>query len=121
MHLKRFIEQYRGSSFPTLIETESGEYFVLKMTNAGGMEFKTPMGLIISANITPDGETGIGNWTKEQFIARFKAYSDISKLDQPKQGEKQSVMPWNMYAQMSEDELAALYDYLMTFKIQLNH
>lgn len=35
MHLKRFIEQYRGSSFPTLIETESGQFFVLKMIGAG--------------------------------------------------------------------------------------
>lgn len=35
MHLKRFIEQYRGSSFPTLIETESGKFFVLKMIGSG--------------------------------------------------------------------------------------
>lgn len=86
------------------------------MDNAGGMEFMTPMGLITTANITPDTETGIGKWTKEQFIARFKAYSDITKLDTPKQGEKQSIMPWNMYAGMSEDDLGALFEYIMTFK-----
>lgn len=35
MRLKRFIKQYPGSSFPTLIETESGDEFVMKMRGAG--------------------------------------------------------------------------------------
>ena len=35
---------------------------------AGGMEFNLPAGTVRSANITPDLETGIGKWTKEQFI-----------------------------------------------------
>src|SRR6202167_3158323 len=34
---------------------------------AGGLGLKTPFGLIYSANITSDRETGIGNWTSDQF------------------------------------------------------
>ncbi len=35
---------------------------------AGGLAFETPFGRIYSTNITPDADTGIGNWTGEQFL-----------------------------------------------------
>jgi mono/diheme cytochrome c family protein len=34
---------------------------------AGGLGLKTPFGVIYSSNITPDRETGIGNWNSDQF------------------------------------------------------
>jgi mono/diheme cytochrome c family protein len=34
---------------------------------AGGLGLKTPFGVIYSANMTPDRETGIGAWTNDQF------------------------------------------------------
>jgi mono/diheme cytochrome c family protein len=34
---------------------------------AGGFALKTPFGVIYSANITPDADTGIGKWTSDQF------------------------------------------------------
>jgi mono/diheme cytochrome c family protein len=34
---------------------------------AGGLELKTPFGVIYSANITSDRQTGIGAWTNDQF------------------------------------------------------
>ena len=34
---------------------------------AGGLGLGTPFGLIYSPNITGDAETGIGNWTPDQF------------------------------------------------------
>src|SRR5207302_1586133 len=46
------------------------------MYMAGGFEF--PLftgGTIWSSNITSDKETGIGQWTKESFISRFKTYA----------------------------------------------
>jgi hypothetical protein len=39
----------------------------------GGMEFKQQGGIVHSANITPDKLTGIGSWSKDIFIQRFKA------------------------------------------------
>lgn len=88
------------------------------MEFAGGFEFKIPgFGLLISPNITPDKETGIGTWTKEAFIARFKTYRD-STYHSPKvpKGEFQSIMPWTMYAGMKEQDLGAIYTYLMSLK-----
>ena len=34
---------------------------------AGGRAVPTPFGTIYSTNITPDGPTGIGNWTSDYF------------------------------------------------------
>lgn len=83
---------------------------------AGGGEF--PMGegrMVRSANITPDVATGIGNWTKEMFVARFKDWSDDAAHPRPRQpGENASPMPWLYYSGMTESDLGAIYDYLRT-------
>ncbi|TVP98915.1 MAG: cytochrome C [Balneolaceae bacterium] len=82
---------------------------------AGGNEYLMPDGSIVrSANLTPH-ETGIGSWTKEQFIVRFKAYSDayfVPHTVQP--GQFQTIMPWTMYAGMEEEDLGAIFEYLRT-------
>lgn len=87
------------------------------MEFAGGFEFKTPDGVIRSANITPDKETGIGTWSRATFIARFKehdpARGPARKLES---GELNTPMPWSMYAGMTETDLGAVYDYLMSLK-----
>ena len=35
---------------------------------AGGLRLDTPFGYMLSPNITPDKETGIGDWTDADFI-----------------------------------------------------
>ena len=44
------------------------------MDFAGGMEFLETGYRSRSANITPDADTGIGTWTEQQFIDRFKSF-----------------------------------------------
>jgi hypothetical protein len=85
---------------------------------AGGREFKFPDGAVVrSANLTSDEATGIGKWTREQFIARFKQYTDSTFLHQTvKPGEFNTIMPWTMYAQMTESDLSAIYTLLKTVK-----
>jgi mono/diheme cytochrome c family protein len=82
---------------------------------SGGFEFRLTEGsLVRSANITPH-QTGIGQVSKEQFIALFKRYTDTSCKRIPVQpGEFQTVMPWQMLAGMKREDLAAIYDYLRT-------
>lgn len=84
---------------------------------SGGREFKLPTGTQYTANITPDQETGIGTWTKETFVARFKAYADSGyTAHKISPSEMQTVMPWTMYGGMSEKDLGAIYTYLRTVK-----
>ncbi|MEI7983441.1 MAG: c-type cytochrome, partial [Bacteroidota bacterium] len=81
---------------------------------SGGREFQMPDGsMLLSSNITPDPETGIGKWNKDAFISRFKAY-DLSTYTpaQLQKGDMQSIMPWTMYAGMDTTDLAAVYKYI---------
>ncbi len=91
-----------------------------KGTLIAGMDFgggrKFPQG-VQSANITPDKETGIGNWTRELFIRKFKHYTDSGYVSRPVgPGEKNTPMPWLQFAGMREKDLAAIYTYLRTVK-----
>lgn len=82
---------------------------------AGGNEFKFPSGILRPANITPDEETGIGSWTKEEFIAKFKFYNSEEAKNIPvAKDEFNTIMPWTLYAGMTEEDLGAIYDYLRT-------
>lgn len=83
---------------------------------AGGFEFPLGNGAVVrSMNITPHA-TGIASMTREQFVARFKLYADTATLPavDMNRGELQTVMPWAMYAGMTEQDLGAIYDYLRT-------
>lgn len=82
----------------------------------GGMEFASPGGIMRSPNITMH-PTGIGSWTQDAFVKRFKVFADsqyVSPALQP--GELNTPMPWTMYAGMKEKDLEAIYAYLKTVK-----
>jgi hypothetical protein len=80
---------------------------------AGGFEFKFPDGTILrSPNITMH-ETGIGRWTKELFVNRFKQYAAEDYVPHKvKPGQMQTVMPWTMYAGMETEDLEAIFEYI---------
>lgn len=84
---------------------------------AGGFEFKLPSGTVRSANLTPHKRTGIGNWTKEHFVNRFRQY-DVPADSLPKTAPDQfnTIMPWNMYAGMKTEDLEAIYTYLQSLE-----
>ncbi|MBB5397701.1 cytochrome c [Mucilaginibacter sp. AK015] len=88
------------------------------MEFAGGNEYGMGNGATLrAANISPDKETGIGSWTKEQFISRFKQFDNSAmKPVAVKPGEFQTIMPWWRYSGMSETDLGAIYAYLKTVK-----
>ena len=81
------------------------------MRNAGGLGMVANGTKIYSANITPDPETGIGTWSEQDFIERFKAFED-ARFPVESIGY-QSQHAWTEYAQMSEADLADIYAYLM--------
>ncbi|WP_144140252.1 molybdopterin cofactor-binding domain-containing protein [Paraburkholderia sp. BCC1884] len=75
--------------------------------NAGGKALDTPFGTVYSTNLTPDGLTGIGNWSLEAFIRAMR--EGISR-----DGHRlYPVFPYTSFKNTSDDDLQALYAYLM--------
>jgi mono/diheme cytochrome c family protein len=75
---------------------------------AGGRPIATPFGTVVSANITPDRETGIGAWTQEQFLrALQRGIGDGGKHLYP-------AMPYAYYHNVSRDDLLAIRTFLAT-------
>jgi cytochrome c553 len=84
---------------------------------AGGQTFSTPFGKVITANITPDRETGIGGWDFARFRDRLRVYrQQYSGPEQlPKIGpDRFTVMHYIAYNGLTDGDLAALFAYLMT-------
>ena len=83
---------------------------------SGGRPFKMPGSTTYSSNITTDLKTGIGAWTKEQFVARFKSYANLSAAQPVRIGEFQTNMPWRQFGKMTDADLIAVYTYLKSMK-----
>jgi mono/diheme cytochrome c family protein len=74
---------------------------------AGGRRIESPMGTIFATNITPDPETGIGKWSLDEFRAAL--VDGVGKG-----GERlYPAMPYENYRKLSEQDIVALYGYLM--------
>jgi mono/diheme cytochrome c family protein len=75
---------------------------------AGGREIETPFGTIVAPNITPDRETGIGDWSDDEFDAALRkgVRRDGAHL--------YPAMPYNAYTKMSRGDVQAIRAYLAT-------
>lgn len=72
---------------------------------AGGLPLKTPFGVILSTNITPDKEDGIGNYSQAYFNRLMReGITETGHNIYP-------AMPYASYARLSDADLAALYAY----------
>jgi mono/diheme cytochrome c family protein len=75
---------------------------------AGGLGFKLPFGTLYSTNITPDKETGIGNYSDQDFlnaVQRGKRH-DGARL--------YPAMPYASYTYMTDADALAIKAYLFS-------
>jgi hypothetical protein len=70
---------------------------------SGGKIPQAPPGTVPAANITP---AGIGNWTEAEFIRALRTGL------RPDGRVLNTFMPWPYYAQMTDDELKAIWRFL---------
>ena len=75
---------------------------------AGGVSFSTPYGVLWSTNITPDTETGIGSWSKQDLRNAMRHGV------RPNGEHLYPAFPYTAYALMSDAEIDAIYDFLMS-------
>src|SRR5688572_16871968 len=87
------------------------------MEFAGGTEILETGHRVRSANITPDANTGIGSWTEQQFVDKFKAFETATNATLAEHERAQNTpMPMTAYAHMSREDLSAIFAYLRTVK-----
>ncbi len=70
-----------------------------------------PWGTSFTRNLTPDVATGLGSWTEDIFIKAIRTGKDM--------GEGRAIlppMPWPEYRKMTDEDLKAIFAYLMSLK-----
>ena len=77
---------------------------------AGGRGLETPFGIIYSQNLTPDDETGLGLWTRDDFYRAMNEGID-------KDGQHlYPAFPYPYFTTMPREDVDAIYDYLRTLE-----
>jgi mono/diheme cytochrome c family protein len=74
----------------------------------GGLAFKLPFGMLYSTNITPDKETGIGNYSDQDFlnaVQRGKRHDGAMLYP---------AMPYPSYTYMTDEDVLAVKAYLFS-------
>jgi mono/diheme cytochrome c family protein len=75
---------------------------------AGGFAFKLPFGTMYSTNITPDKETGIGNYTDQEFL-------DAMHRGIRRDGARlYPAMPYTSYTYVTDADALAIKAYLFS-------
>ena len=87
---------------------------------AGGLRLDTPFGYMLSPNITPDAEAGIGRWSSGDFHRAL--HDGVNKLGQ----DMYPTMPYDFYTKVTREDIDAIYAYLRTVKpvhnaVTVNH
>ena len=75
---------------------------------AGSRALPTPFGTIYSSNITPDSETGIGNWSEEAFRRALRDGVDR------KGRHLYPAFPYDHFTHLTDDDIHALYAFIIT-------
>ena len=73
--------------------------------------FAGPWGVSFTANLTPDPETGLGKWTEEMFTSAMRTGRH--------EGKGRPIlppMPYFVVAELTDDDMRALFAYLQSLK-----
>ena len=70
--------------------------------------FKLPFGIVYTANLTPEPDTGLGNWTEEMFVRAVRTGRHMGGNGRP----ILPPMPWPNVGVQSDADLKAIFAYL---------
>lgn len=74
-----------------------------------------PWGVSFTRNLTPDKETGLGDWTEQNFIETLRTGRQLGKGRQIL-----PPMPFEAFRNMTDDDLKSIYAYLRTIPAMKN-
>lgn len=82
----------------------------MSKVGAGGQEFLGPTGVVISRNLTPDPQTGIGHWSDQDIK------NAITKGVRPDGSKLAPPMAFAWFATIKQNDLNAIVAYLRSLK-----
>ena len=106
--------QAEPSQVETKISIEYGQYLAGTCAGchgdgySGGPNPKTPPGFIPPTNLTPDVETGLGQWTESDF------FNAMREGRRPNGEQLDPWMPWQSFSQMNDAEIKSIWLYLQS-------
>ena len=68
-----------------------------------------PWGVSFTKNLTPDKETGLGDWTEENFVQAIRTGKDM--------GKGRAIlppMPWPAFKNLTDTDLKSIFAYLQS-------
>ena len=81
------------------------------LTNNDLTVWAGPWGVSFAANLTPDKTTGLRSWTEAAFIRSMRTGKHKGVLR-----DILPPMPWQSMAKMTDDDLKAVFAYLLSLK-----
>jgi mono/diheme cytochrome c family protein len=100
----------RGAVLAQLGDCQSCHSVTPEAPFAGGPALRTPLGRLFGSNITPDPDTGIGRWSLAAFSRAVRA--GVSRDGR----HLYPGMPYEHFVSLRDEDVAALYAYLMQQK-----
>jgi mono/diheme cytochrome c family protein len=106
LDMTKFLSGYVAEKLPPA-PPASGPWMI--HANAHLTAWAGPWGVSYTKNLTPDENTGIGSWSEETFMKAIRTgkHMGVSRPILP-------PMPWEVYKNLTDADLKAVYAYLRT-------
>jgi mono/diheme cytochrome c family protein len=98
-----------NAPYPTWSPQDMQQRNALALTNTSLTAWAGPWGVSFAINLTPDKETGIAEWSEDNFI---KALRTGKHQGQPNGRDILPPMPWEDLKALTDDDIKAVFAYL---------
>lgn len=98
-----------NAPYPTWSSRDMQQRNALALTNTSLTAWAGPWGVSFATNLTPDKETGIAEWSEENFI---QALRTGKHQGQPNGRDILPPMPWQNFKAFTDDDVKAVFAYL---------
>ena len=95
--------------YPTWTPDDLKQRNAMALTNSMLTAWAGPWGVSFAFNLTPDKETGIAEWSEQNFI---QALRTGKHQGQPNGRDILPPMPWEVYKNFTDEDLKAVFAYL---------
>ena len=99
------------ATYPTWTPDDLKQRNAMALTNSMLTAWAGPWGVSFAFNLTPDKETGIAEWSEQNFI---QALRTGKHQGQPNGRDILPPMPWEVYRNFTDEDIKAVYAYLGT-------